>query len=217
MSYGLRRSTGLSRSTGNLPFVSWQSSINRPPFTFMPFRYHPDLSAREGREGPIEPVDLSRMEIGEGQWRAETRSGPSAIRGQSHRLMLPPHSSLAWYGRTLGWVSAEIRDLSAFGSPAKPENVKPRGDACKLIDALQGELVGVALHTINKPLYGTVLSLGLIDSRFATPGTQVTIAWGEHPGPGTAPEDHRHFPRIRATVQPAPFEHHARTSYRLSA
>lgn len=43
------------------------------------------------------------------------------------------------------------------------------------------------------------------------------MVWGGHPGPGTAPHADLGFPRIRATVQPAPYDAHARTQYRRSA
>ena len=135
---GLARSTGLSRSTFAKPFTMWRPSMDPPPFCFMGFRLQPDLKAREGQEGPIEPVDLSRLEIGDGQWKAATLPGPSRILGQSHPLMLPPHSRLGWYGRTLGWSETEIRALSGFGSPAKPETVTPKGDGAKLADAMRG-------------------------------------------------------------------------------
>ncbi len=42
----------------------------------------------------------------------------------------------------------------------------------------------------------------------------MTVVWGEHPGPGTAPDEDLGFPRIQATVQPAPYDRHARTQYR---
>jgi len=104
----------------------------------MGFRLHPDLTARQGQEGPIEPVDLSRLEIGDGQWKAATLTGPSRVLGQSHPLMLPPHSRLAWYGRTLGWSETQIRGLDGFGSPAKPETVTPEGDGRMLADVMRG-------------------------------------------------------------------------------
>ena len=137
-SSGLARATGLSRSTFDKPFSMWRPSMERPPFCFMGFRLQPDLSAREGREGPIEPVDLSRLEIGNGQWKAATIPGPSPILGPSHPLMLPPHSRLSWYGKTLDWSETDIRSLSGFGSPAKPETVAPKGDGGKLADAMRG-------------------------------------------------------------------------------
>ncbi len=77
-----------------------------------------------------------------------------------------------------------------------------------------GQLVGLTYQTVTNDTVGTILSLTLIDKRCAEPGTEVTIVWGEHPGPGTAPDADLGFPLIRATVQPAPFDEHARTAYR---
>ncbi|WP_405926667.1 aminomethyl transferase family protein [Streptomyces sp. NBC_00035] len=78
-------------------------------------------------------------------------------------------------------------------------------------------LVGVTCQTASLDPVGTILSLTLIDKEYAEPGTEVSIVWGEHPGPGTAPDADLGFPRIRATVQPAPFNQHARTLYRRNA
>lgn len=134
----LPRSTGLSRSTGSDPFKMWTPLPDKTDFCFIGFRRHPDLSAREGIEGPIEPADLSRMEMGEGKWRGLIRDSFSPVLGPGHPLMLPPHSSLAWYGRKLGWSEADVRSLTAFGSPARPESITPKGDVKKLLDALRG-------------------------------------------------------------------------------
>ena len=134
----LPRSTGLSRSTGSDPFKMWTPLPDKTDFCFVGFRRHPDLSAREGIEGPIEPADLSRMEMGEGKWRGLIRDTFSPVLGAGHPLMLPPHSSLAWYGRKLGWSEADVRSLTAFGSPARPESITPKGDVKKLLDALRG-------------------------------------------------------------------------------
>ncbi len=46
------------------------------------------------------------------------------------------------------------------------------------------------------------------------PGTEVTVVWGEHPGADPDPDADLGFPRIRATVAPAPYDSHARTRYR---
>jgi vanillate/3-O-methylgallate O-demethylase len=76
------------------------------------------------------------------------------------------------------------------------------------------DLVGVSyMHTSIDPL-DAVLGLAVVEKRFAEPGTRVDVVWGEHPGPGTAPDADLGFPRIRATVQPAPYDEHARTRYR---
>ncbi len=78
------------------------------------------------------------------------------------------------------------------------------------------KMVGLSMYTAHFPEHGTVLSLGLIDKAYATPGTEVTIAWGDHPGPGTPPEAHLDFPRIRATVEASPYDQFARTGYRAA-
>ncbi|MBB3927121.1 hypothetical protein GGR43_002844 [Sphingobium jiangsuense] len=56
-----------------------------------------------------------------------------------------------------------------------------------------------------------------MDERYAEPGTQVEVLWGEHPGPGTPADADLGFPRIRATVAPSPYNEHARTAYRQKA
>jgi vanillate/3-O-methylgallate O-demethylase len=58
------------------------------------------------------------------------------------------------------------------------------------------------------------LPLSLIDHESAAPGAEVAGVWGEHPGPGADPDADLGFPRIRATVAPAPYDAHARTRYR---
>lgn len=79
-----------------------------------------------------------------------------------------------------------------------------------------GQLAGQAYHTASLAPANAVLSLAVIDSQYAAPGTEVTVSWGEHPGHGTAPDADLGFPRIRATVAPAPYGEHARTSYRAA-
>jgi vanillate/3-O-methylgallate O-demethylase len=79
-----------------------------------------------------------------------------------------------------------------------------------------GELAGQAYHTASLAPANAVLSLAVIDRQYAAPGTEVTVSWGEHPGHGTAPDADLGFPRIRATVAPAPYSEHARTSYRAA-
>ncbi len=74
--------------------------------------------------------------------------------------------------------------------------------------------MGLTHQTGTVDSVGTILSLTLIDKRHAEPGTEVTVTWGEHPGAGTAPDADLGFPKIRATVQPAPFDQHARKAYR---
>jgi len=80
-----------------------------------------------------------------------------------------------------------------------------------------GELAGMTFWTATITPLGTIVSLSLVDKKFATPGTEVEVVWGEHPGAGTAPDADLGFPRIRATVQPSPYDEFARTQYRVNA
>jgi glycine cleavage system aminomethyltransferase T len=77
-----------------------------------------------------------------------------------------------------------------------------------------GSLIGLTHQTATLDTAGTILALTLINKDQATPGTQVTVTWGEHPGAGTSPEADLGFPKIRATVAPAPYDAYAATQYR---
>jgi len=85
------------------------------------------------------------------------------------------------------------------------------------VQATGGALVGMTHQTATIDTAGTILALTLIDNEYATPGTEVTVVWGEHPGPGTDTDADLGFPEIRATVAPAPCDAHARTLYRRFA
>lgn len=79
-----------------------------------------------------------------------------------------------------------------------------------------GQLVGMTFWTSRIGPLGRVLSLSLVDAAASTPGTEVELIWGEHPGHGTAPDADLGFPRIRATVHVSPYDEHARTAYRAA-
>jgi len=76
------------------------------------------------------------------------------------------------------------------------------------------QVAGMTYQAASLDPAGTVLALAMVAEQFAEPGTAVEVVWGEHPGPGTAPDAELDLPRIRATVQPAPYNEHARTAYR---
>ena len=82
---------------------------------------------------------------------------------------------------------------------------------------VSSDLIGMTFYTGLIDRVGTVLSLALLDSGHAEPGTEVTFVWGEHPGPGTDPGADLGFDRLRAVVQPAPYNEYARTRYRANA
>jgi vanillate/3-O-methylgallate O-demethylase len=76
------------------------------------------------------------------------------------------------------------------------------------------ELIGKThFSSYNEPI-GTLLSLAVIDEAHMEPGTDVTVVWGDHAGPGTSPDADLGFPRLNAKVAPAPYNQYARTGYR---
>jgi glycine cleavage system aminomethyltransferase T len=77
-----------------------------------------------------------------------------------------------------------------------------------------GDLIGLTHQTATLDTAGTILALTLINKEHAAPGTQVTVTWGEHPGAGTDPDADLGFPKLRATVAPAPYDAYAATHYR---
>ena len=80
-----------------------------------------------------------------------------------------------------------------------------------------GALVGATFQTDYLDPVGAVMALTLVDKEFATPGTEVEVVWGQHPGGDTDPDADLGFPRLRATVHPAPYDRTARTTYRDKA
>ena len=77
-----------------------------------------------------------------------------------------------------------------------------------------GDLIGLTHQTATLDMAGTVLALTLLNKEHAAPGTQVTVAWSEHPGVGTASDADLGFPKLRATVAAAPYDAYAATQYR---
>ena len=74
--------------------------------------------------------------------------------------------------------------------------------------------VGMTFYTGHIAPAGKILALSLVAREHAAPGTEVTLVYGEHPGPGNDPGGDFGFRRLRATVQPAPYNEFARTQYR---
>jgi len=77
-----------------------------------------------------------------------------------------------------------------------------------------GKLVGMTFYTAHVDRLRTVLALSLVESASAAAGTQVELVYGSHPGAGTDPDADLGFPRLRATVQPSPYNAFARIDYR---
>ncbi|MEV6258795.1 hypothetical protein AB0L97_36640 [Nocardia sp. NPDC051911] len=79
----------------------------------------------------------------------------------------------------------------------------PHNDEVRTPD---GTLIGRSTQTGYTVNEHKMLSLGVVDTAYAKPGTEVTITWGEPDGGSRKPriEPHRQL-RIRATVAPVPY------------
>ena len=77
-----------------------------------------------------------------------------------------------------------------------------------------GQTVGLSTwigYTANE---GKFLTLAMVDEAFATPGTQVTLLWGEPNGGTRKPTVERHVQtEIKAVVAPVPYSEVARDAY----
>jgi glycine cleavage system aminomethyltransferase T len=83
-------------------------------------------------------------------------------------------------------------------------------DAVKVDD----EVIGVSTWICYTANEGKVLTLAVIDSEHAEPGTEVTFVWGEENGGTRKPTVEPHVQtEIRATVAPVPYVETVRTSY----
>lgn len=121
---------------------------------------------------------------------------------------------------TLVWNSDDVAGVlgSLFrpGTPAKYFELPKARYALFQIDQVtkNGERVGLSMdagYIANEHL---VVSLASVDLAHATPGTEVTVLWGEREN-STKPlvEAHQQV-EIRATVAPAPYVGFARDTYR---
>jgi vanillate/3-O-methylgallate O-demethylase len=77
-------------------------------------------------------------------------------------------------------------------------------------------LAGMTFYSAYIHPQATILGLALVESQYAVPGTEVTVAWGEDPGSG-ATSSTASYNRLRAKVQPAPYNEFARTQYRSNS
>jgi Glycine cleavage system T protein (aminomethyltransferase) len=112
------------------------------------------------------------------------------------------------------------RKMTLVFDPADVATVVPAGEIgltfAKHRIEKDGRLIGRTEHLANLAPYGTMLALGIVDTADAVPGTSVTVTWGHHPGAGTPTDADLGFPKLRATLQEAPFSEVARTAYRAN-
>ena len=76
------------------------------------------------------------------------------------------------------------------------------------------ETIGVSTWIGYSANEGKMLTLAILDSEFAEPGTEVTFVWGEEDGGTEKPTVERHLQtEISAVVSPVPYVEAVRTSY----
>jgi syringate O-demethylase len=112
-------------------------------------------------------------------------------------------------------IGSEFSD----GPPAKFMEFPSAVYAMHPYDAVvsHGETIGISTWIGYSWNYREMLTLAVLDKGYATPGTEVTLIWGEPDG-GTSKlnvEPHAQF-EIRATVAPVPYSKVARETYRTN-
>lgn len=85
------------------------------------------------------------------------------------------------------------------------------------VESADGQYVGRSMHCGYSSNERAMLSLSVVDTSVAEPGTEVVLVWGEEtPSSKPSVEDHEQI-KLRATVQPAPLVAKAMTEYRSDA
>jgi glycine cleavage system aminomethyltransferase T len=78
-----------------------------------------------------------------------------------------------------------------------------------------GKTVGLSTYTGYIYNERALISLAIVDNAYASPGTEVTLVWGEAERGSSKPTVERHTQtEIRATVAPVPISEVARVAYR---
>ena len=78
----------------------------------------------------------------------------------------------------------------------------------------KGKMAGISTWCGYSANEGRMLTLAILDEKYAEPGTDVTFVWGEEGGGSAKPTVERHRQtEIRAIVSPVPYSEVARTQY----
>jgi glycine cleavage system aminomethyltransferase T len=123
---------------------------------------------------------------------------------------------------TLAWnvedVTSAIRSHYEPGLPAKYIEIPKARYAYFQVDKIlhKGKYAGMSTDVGYITNERAFISLASIDAALSSPGTEVTVLWGEKPNSAKpAVEPHRQV-EIRATVAPVPYAQVIRESYRKS-
>jgi syringate O-demethylase len=79
---------------------------------------------------------------------------------------------------------------------------------------VKGKPAGVSTWISYSANEGKMLTLAVLDAAHSTPGTEITLVWGEPGGGSAKPLVERHVQtEIRGIVCPVPYSQVARTDY----
>jgi vanillate/3-O-methylgallate O-demethylase len=123
--------------------------------------------------------------------------------------------SLVWNGDDVARVFRSL--FNAEGDIGKYIDLPLANYATLPYDRIEhgGRMVGVSTYTGYIYNERAIVSLAVVENQCSTPGTEVTVVWGEAGRGSSKPTVERHAQvPIRATVAPVPISEVARVAYR---
>ncbi|HEY6496967.1 MAG TPA: hypothetical protein VIZ43_27130 [Trebonia sp.] len=219
--FGLRRAGAKAYSTANLE-SGWIPTV--VPAIFGPemkgYREWLGAEALGSLGGSMDSADITDYyvtpyDIGYGRTVRFDHDflGRAALEGmadaEGHRVKV----TLVWNPDDLALA---FRSLCEPGLPAKHIEMPKARFAFFQVDKVlrNGSIAGLSLDLGYLANEHAFVSLATVDASASTPGTEVTLLWGERPNSSKpAVEPHRQV-GIRARVAPAPFVREVRDSYR---
>ena len=160
----------------------------------------------------IEEYYVTPFDLGYGKFVAFDHEfvGRDALEAAAARPARRQKVTLIWDDEDLGnAVAALVRPED--GLPPQPIDFN---DQTMSAVHAGGGVVGFAPQSAYLSPHRRYVSIAVVDTEFAAPGTEVTVIWGDSLAlPRPDADEHRQL-TIRATVAPSPFEQFAREVYR---
>jgi vanillate/3-O-methylgallate O-demethylase len=137
------------------------------------------------------------------------REALEKMQGKSHRRKV----TFEWNGQDVSTIMASMYEDGPIYKYIDMPNANYSSSSYDSI-LVNGKVVGFSMFAGYSYNERRQLSLGIIDEEYATPGTQVTLLWGEPDGgtKKTTVERSRQF-EIRALVAPVPYAREVRETY----
>ena len=137
------------------------------------------------------------------------RDALEKMAGKPHRKKVTLALDNADVTRAIGTMFTKKDRTKYFDFPSAVYSTLPYDKVVR-----DGKLIGISTWCGYSANEGRMLTLAMLDSEHAEPGTEVTFIWGEEAGGSAKPTVERHVQtEIRAIVSPVPYSEVARTSY----